>query len=152
MPIAHTPHSHSLLEHPQRPRPPNFALACCAKRRATTTAKPNTRVMAGRPPGTSCVSLVVVGGSYAGGSPPDRGGGRGTTLSLRSSPPPPPPMPAPAAAALLPSGRYNSPLLSKDLRNTWDTGSLSLGSGLTHPCSTDVDMEPFSTSVNEVLS
>ena len=39
-----------------------------------------------------------------------------------------------------------------DMRNTWDTGSLSLGSGLTHPCSTDVDMEPFSTSVNEVLS
>ena len=50
-----------------------------------------------------------------------------------------------------------SPLPSRssffsDMRNTWDTGSLSLGSGLTHPCSTDVDMEPFSTSVNEVLS
>ena len=37
-------------------------------------------------------------------------------------------------------------------RKPWDTGSLSLGLGLTHPCSTDVDMEPFSTSVNEVLS
>ena len=42
--------------------------------------------------------------------------------------------------------------LFERLRNTWDTGSLSLGSGLTHPCSTDVDMEPFSTSANEALS
>ena len=34
----------------------------------------------------------------------------------------------------------------------WEAGILSLGLGPTHPCSTDVDMEPFSTSVNEVLS
>ena len=31
-------------------------------------------------------------------------------------------------------------------------GLLSLGSGLTNPCPIDVDMEPFSASVNEVLS